>query len=250
MLELDHLSINFNHRSNDTDVLHDLHVNIASPDFVVFLGPSGCGKTSLLRAIAGLISPSKGEIRLDGKKIVGPHQECGLVFQGFSLFPWLTVRENIAFPLNLSHMTEQTKEKLLDHYLQVTYLKNYADLYPINLSGGMQQRTAIARTLASDPKVLLMDEPFSSLDFQIRYQLQRLVTEIYEIQKKTIIFVTHDIEEALLLADKIYVFSQKPTSIKAEIVVPFPRPRDPHLRYNAEFSTLVRKLQEMLIAIH
>lgn len=243
MLELKNISAVYQQDSYSIEVLDDINLTIQTPNFIVFLGPSGSGKSTLLRLIAGLIKPTKGKIIYNNKEVVGPSHERGVVFQGFSLFPWLTVRENIAFPLTLRKIEADDKDNLVDDYLAITGLLEYADLYPISLSGGMQQRTAIARTLINEPQIILMDEPFSSLDFQIRSQLQNFISEIYENQKKTIIFVTHDIEEALLLADKIYVLSSEPARIKAELVVPFHRPRNTYLRYHPEFLKTVRSVQ-------
>lgn len=250
MLKLEHISANYKQDQQIIEVLHDINLTITAPNFIVFLGPSGSGKSTLLRLIAGLSRPTTGRILYQDKEVVGPSHERGVVFQGFSLFPWLTVRENIAFPLKMQRMAPDVKRKIVNNYLEITGLKDYAELYPINLSGGMQQRTAIARTLINDPQILLMDEPFSSLDFQIRSQLQMFISEIYETQKKIIIFVTHDIEEALLLADKIYVLSSEPAQIKAEFTVPFTRPRTPYLRYHAEFLKAVRALQKLFMDEH
>ena len=188
-----------------------------------------------LKILAGLLEPSSGKILLDGKEITAPGKDLGLVFQGFTLFPWLNVWENIAFGLNIRNLKQEEVVKTVNHYLTVTGLKDFAEYFPKDLSGGMQQRVAIARTLANNPKILLMDEPFGALDSQTRSQMQEFLTRLWEAEHKTVVFVTHDVNEAVFLADKVYVFSPQPTEIKKVFNVPFPRPRTHALKRTKEF---------------
>ncbi len=196
------------------------NLSIPHSQFVVFLGPSGCGKTTLMRMIGGLDRPTGGEIRLDGQVVGEPDQRRGMVFQAYSSFPWLTVRENVAFGMKyrLDFSPEQKKRRT-EHYLSLVGLLEFGDAFPNKISGGMRQRVAIARTLAADPDVLLMDEPFGALDAQRREQLQVQLRDIQKTEAKTIVFVTHDVEEAVFLADRIIVFSKRPARIVADIDV-------------------------------
>ncbi|HEY0291397.1 MAG TPA: ABC transporter ATP-binding protein [Hansschlegelia sp.] len=193
---------------------------IARHEFVVFLGPSGCGKTTLMRMVGGLDLPTTGEIRLDGAPVGKPDHRRGMVFQSYSSFPWLTVAQNVAFGLRYrSDLTEQEKAVRAERYLDLVGLYEFSDHYPNQVSGGMRQRIAIARTLAAGSDVLLMDEPFGALDALRREQLQTELRRIQRRDAKTIVFVTHDVEEALFLADRVVVFSKRPTRIVAEIDV-------------------------------
>ncbi len=187
------------------------NLTIQRNEFVVFLGPSGSGKTTLMRMVGGLETPTTGEIRLDGQPIFGPDRDRGMVFQSYSSFPWLTVAENVAFGMKYRlDITPERKEKRLAHYLKLVGLQDFADAYPNKVSGGMRQRIAIARTLAAGSDVLLMDEPFGALDAQRREDLQLELRRIHKADAKTIIFVTHDVDEAVFLADRIIVFSKRP----------------------------------------
>jgi NitT/TauT family transport system ATP-binding protein len=189
-------------------------------EFVVFLGPSGSGKTTLMRMVGGLETPSFGEIRLDGQPIIGPDRDRGMVFQSYSSFPWLTVSQNVAYGMKYRlDMTPEKKKVRLQHYLELVGLADFADAYPNKVSGGMRQRIAIARTLAAGSEVLLMDEPFGALDAQRREGLQLELRRIQRQDAKTIIFVTHDVDEAVFLADRIVVFSKRPARMLQEVDV-------------------------------
>lgn len=189
-------------------------------EFVVFLGPSGSGKTTLMRMVGGLETPSFGEIRLDGQPIIGPDRDRGMVFQSYSSFPWLTVSQNVAYGMKYRlDMTPERKRARLQHYLELVGLADFADAYPNKVSGGMRQRIAIARTLAAGSEVLLMDEPFGALDAQRREGLQLELRRIQRQDAKTIIFVTHDVDEAVFLADRIVVFSKRPARMLQEVDV-------------------------------
>ena len=246
MLKIDNITKTYNNNGQLIEAVNKISLEIKDRRFIAFVGPSGCGKTTLLKIIAGLLEPSAGEVILDGKKILEPSRERGMIFQNFSLFPWLTVRENISFGLNLQNLLEQKKSEIIEHYLSITGLADFANAYPKNLSGGMQQRLAIARTLANNPKVLLMDESFGSLDSQTRSRMQEFLTKLWESDKKTILFVTHDVEEAIFLADEVYLLSQRPAQIKQIFKVPFDRPRLHELKYLQEFFELEKEIAKQL----
>jgi ABC-type nitrate/sulfonate/bicarbonate transport system ATPase subunit len=207
-------------------------LTIAKGEFVVFLGPSGCGKTTLMRMVGGLDRPSSGDIRLEGRPVREPDRRRGMVFQSYSSFPWLTVAQNVAFGLRYRRdLAADEKAKRTRDYLTLVGLADFADAWPSRISGGMRQRVAIARTLAAGPDVLLMDEPFGALDAQTREFLQAQLLEIQEREHKAIIFVTHDVEEAVFLADRIFVFSARPARILDEIRV------DAHLGHERTLET-------------
>ncbi|WOF15452.1 ABC transporter ATP-binding protein [Methanoplanus sp. FWC-SCC4] len=215
--------------------LQDVSLDISDKEFVCLVGPSGCGKTTLLRIIAGLDTPDSGEAALNGEPIKGPDPERGMVFQEYSLFPWRNVTDNIAFGLEMKGMSKAERRKIAEEYLNIVNLESFGKAYPHELSGGMRQRVAIARALANEPKVLLMDEPFGALDAQTRNTMQRELLEIWRKTKKTIIFVTHSVDEAVFLADRIVVFSARPGKIKEIVEVKIPRCRD---RTAPEFAHL------------
>jgi NitT/TauT family transport system ATP-binding protein len=207
-------------RFGDLEVVSPFNLTVERRQFVVFLGPSGCGKTTLMRMVGGLDLPSSGDIRLDGEPTGKPDRERGMVFQSYSSFPWLTVAQNVAFGMKYRlDLTADKKRARLDHYLDLVGLKDFADAYPNKVSGGMRQRIAIARTLAAGSEVMLMDEPFGALDALRREGLQLELRRIQHEDAKTIIFVTHDVDEAVFLADRIIVFSKRPARIVSEIDV-------------------------------
>ncbi len=203
------------------DVSFDVRRNSIS----VLLGPSGCGKSTLLRMIAGLEAPSGGHIRLDGHDVEGPGRERGMVFQAYTSFDWLTVRRNVEFGMKINDVPRTLRKERADHFIDVVGLTKFADAYPTQLSGGMRQRVAIARTLANDPDLLLMDEPFGALDAETRWHMQEMLVEIAERENTTIIMVTHDIEEAIFLADQIVFLSAHPGRLKEEITPSFKQGR-------------------------
>jgi ABC-type nitrate/sulfonate/bicarbonate transport system ATPase subunit len=201
-------------------VIDDVSIDIAEGQFVVFLGPSGCGKTTLMRMVGGLEKATRGEIRLGGERVTGPDRRKGMVFQAYSSFPWLTVYENIRFGLKYRNDVDKgEKTRIARHYMDLVGLSDFADFYVSRISGGMRQRVAIARTLAAGPDVLLMDEPFGALDAQTREFLQYQLLGINRSERKTVIFVTHDVEEAVFLADRIIMFSARPATIIEEVQV-------------------------------
>jgi len=213
-------------------------LRIRNREFATILGPSGCGKSTLLRIVAGLLRPSQGAVALDGQPIAGPGQDRGMVFQSYTLFPWLTVQRNIQFGLELSGLPKGEQERIAQEFVARVGLKGFERAYPKELSGGMKQRVAIARALANNPAVLLLDEPFGALDAQTRALMQELLTEVWEDLHKTILFVTHDVEEALFLSDRVFVMTARPGRIKAEIAVSLPRPRSYELKSTETFLQL------------
>lgn len=243
MLKISNLTKQYALNKNHQLIIDDFSLTANDGEFIALLGPSGCGKSTLLKIIAGLEQSSKGQITLSEKLITKPGKERGMVFQNLGLFPWLSVKQNIEFSLKLHGIN--TKEKL-DYYLKITELEQHADKFPKHLSGGQKQRVAIARTLASDPKVLLMDEPFAALDNQTRNKMQEFLTTVWEQEKKTVLFVTHDASEAIFLADRIIVLSKQPMQIVKELIVPFPRPRRHELKQTWEFFQLKNKIEKLL----
>ncbi len=209
-----------------TVALADINLEIEEKEFICLVGPSGCGKTTLLRIIAGLEKPTSGDVRLDGVPIAGPDPQRGMVFQEYSLFPWKSVIDNIAFGLEMKGLSRQERREIAEEYLDIVNLEQFRDAYPHELSGEMRQRVAIARALANNPRVLLMDEPFGALDAQTRNVMQKELLEIWEETKKTVVFVTHSVDEAVYLADRIVVLSPRPGKIEEVIDVNLPRPRD------------------------
>ena len=232
------------HGGQPVRALEPATLTVADNDFVTILGPSGCGKSTLLRLIAGLDTPTTGKILLDGKPVKGPGPDRGMVFQSYTLFPWLHVADNIAFGLREKGMPVPERERIVAQWLDNIGLRSFARHYPKQLSGGMQQRTAIARALANDPAVLLLDEPFGALDNQTRSLMQELLLGIWERDRKTVIFVTHDIEEAIFLASRVLVMSARPGRIKADLRVDLPHPRHYTIKTSPEFSALKARLTE------
>ena len=225
-----------------TSALEDVTLEIKDKEFVCFIGPSGCGKTTLLRIIAGLDTPTSGEILLDGTKITIPDAKRGMVFQEYSLFPWRTVIDNIAFGPQMQGKTGKESLRIAEKYLELVGLDQFKNSFPYELSGGMRQRVAIARALANDPQVLLMDEPFGALDAQTRNTLQHELLEIWGKKNVTILFVTHSMDEAVFLADRIVVMSARPGKIRDIIDVDLPRPRDRTAPESNELRNHVLKL--------
>ena len=234
-----------------TEVLTPISLDIAEGEIVTFLGPSGCGKTTLMRMVGGLESIEAGEIRLGGELLGPPDRRRGMVFQSYAAFPWLTVRKNIAFGLRYrDDLSAVQKDEITDRYLATVGLTAFADAYTNRISGGMRQRVAIARTLASDPEVLLMDEPFGALDALTREHLQQQLLAINAAEQKTTIFVTHDVEEAILLAHRVVIFSARPARILSVVDVTgrLGSARDHSLRQAPEFQTLRHEIQDVIRA--
>lgn len=207
-------------------------------EFRVILGPSGCGKSTILRMIAGLDRPNTGEVLVNGKHVTGPGSDRGMVFQKYTSFPWLTVAGNIAYGLDLKGTPAAERDQIVAHLIQEVGLSGFEKAYPHTLSGGMQQRLAIARTLAVRPEVILMDEPFGALDAQTRGGMQDLLLKIWDETASTVLFVTHDVEEAIYLADRIYIMSARPGTIIEDLPIPFRRPREGSIKQTREFQEL------------
>jgi ABC-type nitrate/sulfonate/bicarbonate transport system ATPase subunit len=207
-------------------------------EFRVLLGPSGCGKSTLLRMIAGLDKPDSGEILANSQPVHGPSKDRGMVFQKYTSFPWLSVADNVAYGMKINGVPEAQRKETVERLLKSVGLTEFANVYPETLSGGMQQRVAIARTLALRPSVILMDEPFGALDAQTRSDMQQLLLQIWEETACTILFVTHDVEEAIYLADRIFIMSSHPGTIVEDVHVPFDRPRDLALKETSQFHEL------------
>ena len=235
---IDNISISYFNRNKNVYALRDISTTINPGEFVCLLGPSGCGKSSLLNGIAGFVDPSKGQFYLDNKKIMGPSPEMGMVFQQYSLYPWKTVKENIAFGPSINNRGDESPEKIAMNFLEMIGLSKYANHYPNELSGGMQQRVGIARALANYPDVLLMDEPFGALDSQTRIIMQENLLKLWREFKITVVFVTHDIDEAVFLADRILLMSTLPGKIKKDLKIDLPRPRDKETTDSSRFIEL------------
>ncbi|MCL8381277.1 MULTISPECIES: ABC transporter ATP-binding protein [Xanthobacter] len=214
----------------------DLVVNPG--EFVSIIGPSGCGKSTFLNAVAGFLKPTSGTVTVDGEPVKGPSADRGMVFQQYSLFPWKTVRENVEFGLKMRGMGKSERAVAARTLLGLAGLSAFEDHYPDRLSGGMKQRVGIVRALATGPKVLLLDEPFGALDAQTRVIMQQILTNLWQRLGISVLFVTHDIDEAIFLSDRIYVMTARPGTIKAEVTVPLPRPRDAALQLSPEFVQL------------
>lgn len=232
-------------KTTEFEAIKQLDLTVKQGEFLAIVGPSGCGKSTFLDMIAGLAKPSSGEIFIDGKLIKGPALDRGIVMQGYALFPWRTVRKNVEFGLEIKNVPKQDRGQISQKYIEMVGLKNFADRYPHELSGGMKQRVAIARALAYDPEVLLMDEPFAAVDAQTRETLQEELLRIWEQTKKTIVFVTHGIDEAVFLADRVAVMSSHPGTIKDIVTINLPRPRD-GIRSSADFGWIRHKIWELL----
>jgi NitT/TauT family transport system ATP-binding protein len=227
-----------------TRALEPTSLEVGDNDFVTILGPSGCGKSTLLRLVAGLDQPTTGRIVLDGKTISAPGPDRGMVFQSYTLFPWLTVADNIAFGLREKGVPAAARAEIVHAWLARIGLEAFAHHYPHQLSGGMKQRTAIARALANDPAILLLDEPFGALDNQTRGLMQELLLGIWEREQKTVLFVTHDIEEAIFLGSRVVVMTARPGRFKADVAIELPHPRHYTIKTSPEFSDLKARLTE------
>ncbi len=248
VLSIRGVSRRFRSTHGETLALQATDLEVAENDFVTILGPSGCGKSTLLRIIAGLDTPTSGEVLQDGKRIEGPGPDRGMVFQSYTLFPWLTVRENVCFGLRERGLPRQQQLEIARDFIGKVGLAGFEQHYPKQLSGGMQQRTALARALANQPRVLLMDEPFGALDHQTRELMQELLLGIWEAERKTVLFVTHDIDEAVFMANRVVVMSARPGRIKLDRAVALPHPRHYSIKTSPGFAELKAELTEQVRA--
>jgi NitT/TauT family transport system ATP-binding protein len=228
MLKLSQLSKTYGSGPTATKAVGDLTFEVGANEFVCIVGPSGCGKTTVLKIMAGLLAPTSGTVELDGREVTEPPEKMALVFQDYSrsLYPWMKVADNVAFPLKRRKLAKAQRAKIVDESLGAVGLSGFEDKYPWQLSGGMQQRVAIARGLAYQPEILLMDEPFGALDAQTRQDLEDLVLRVRADYGVTILFVTHDIDESVYLADRVLILAPRPTFVEEELDVPLPQPRD------------------------
>ena len=243
ILELDNLNKQF---GPDLTILKDISLGIHRREFLTVIGPSGCGKSTLARILAGLETITGGTATIDGAPIVGPGPDRGMVFQKYTLFPWLTVKQNVMFGLTAQGATKGHAEGEAREWIEAIGLPKFTDHYPHQLSGGMQQRVAIARSLATRPKVLLMDEPFGALDAQTRQRMQQHLIDIWQNIDVTVVFITHDLDEAIYLADRILVLKPNPGEIQSLIDVPLPRPRLPEHLESSEFQDMKQELSGLI----
>jgi len=246
VLEIEKLGRQFAGEHGPVTALRDISLKVHRREFVCVIGPSGCGKSTLIRIVAGLDDPTSGRMLVDGKETSGPCPERGMVFQGYTLFPWLTVKKNVMFGLEMAGRPGSEAEGEARQWIDLVGLSKFADTYPHQLSGGMKQRVAIARALAPNPRVLLMDEPFGALDAQTRAQMQSHLLEIWRNVDVTILFITHDLDEAIFLADRIIVLKANPGEIQEIIEVPVPRPRSLDQLQSPEFQATRRRLDELI----
>ena len=245
-LKVEDLSKKFNTPEGEILALNKINFQIHRREFITVIGPSGCGKTTLIRILAGLDFPTSGNVLLEGKKMEGPGAERGMVFQDYTLFPWLSVKKNVMFGLEIKGLGSLKAEAEAMEWLEIVGLAKFAEAYPEQLSGGMKQRVAIARSLANRPEILFLDEPFGALDAQTRSSMQAYLLKIWQNVDVTIFFVTHDLDEAVYLSDRILVLRANPGEIDELIEVPVPRPRDPGQFLTPEFLATKKRLEELI----
>jgi len=248
--QFEHVSLAFDTPKGKLQIVDDVNYAIDDGDFIAVIGPSGCGKTTMMNMLAGFQKPTSGRVLFDGAPVQGPGPERGVIFQEYGVFPWLTVRQNIAFGLTLhaNRVAAAEREAICDHYLSLMGLSDFANSFPKHLSGGMRQRLAIARAYAVRPQFLLMDEPFGALDAQTRANMQNLLLQVLAAEGKTVMLITHSVEEAIYLASRIVVVTARPARIKEIIEVPFPYPRDESIHERAEFGQLRSYIRELVMS--
>jgi len=246
ILEAIHLSKEYTTRHGSLSAIEDVSFEVAEGEFLCIVGPSGCGKTTLLRLLAGLELPDQGQVRLHGQPVVGPRQEIGFVFQKANLMPWRTVMDNVLLPLQIDHLPPAEAEGRASQALELVGLTEFAANYPRELSGGMEQRVAIARALAHEPEILLLDEPFGALDALTRERLNQELLRVWGISRKTVVMVTHDIREAVFLAGRVLVLSQRPGRVAAIVPITLPHPRPLSIFYSEAFSALAYEVRQAI----
>jgi NitT/TauT family transport system ATP-binding protein len=246
ILEAIRLSKQFATRQGHLMAIEDVSFGVTPGEFLCVVGPSGCGKTTLLRLLSGLLLPDQGLVRLHGHPLPGPSREIGLVFQNANLMPWRTVLDNVLLPLQVQRMPPAEAERRAAHALELVGLMEFAHSYPRELSGGMAQRVAIARALAHEPQILLLDEPFGALDALTRERLNQELLRVWDASRKTAVMVTHDIREAVFLADRVLVLSQRPARVAAIVPITLPRPRSLSLSYSEAFSALAYEVRQAI----
>jgi NitT/TauT family transport system ATP-binding protein len=240
------LNIRFRVKDSEIEAVRSASVHVRPGEFVSLIGPSGCGKSTLLNAVAGFLKPNGGQVLLDGQPITGPGSDRGVVFQQYSLFPWMTVRKNVEFGLKMKGVSRNECQTQARTLLGLAGLLSFENHYPDQLSGGMKQRVGIVRALATSPQVLLMDEPFGALDSQTRVVMQEILTNMWQRLRISVLFITHDIDEAVFLSDRVYVMTARPGRIKAELTVPLPRPRTSEMTATPEFAAMVREIKGLI----
>ena len=245
-LQAQSVSKRFERSGKQVLAIDNFSLTIEEGEFVSIVGPSGCGKSTFLHMVGGFEPIAEGSISVAGRPVSAPGPDRGMLFQDYALFPWRTVLGNVGWSLEVAGMGKREREERAEYYLDMVGLSSFRDAYPSELSGGMQQRIALARVLAFEPAMLLMDEPFGALDAQTREIMQEELTTIWQRHKRTVLFVTHDIEEAVYLSDRVIVFSARPGRLKADITIDLPRPRKPEIRKSAEFQALRNRIWDML----
>jgi len=248
-VRFDHVSLEFPTPNGKLRVVDDVSYDIREGEFVAVIGPSGCGKTTMMNMLAGFVTPTSGAVLLDGKPVAGPGPERGVIFQEYGVFPWLTVQDNIAFGLRLraNRVSEGETRAICERYMRLMGLADFRDAYPKTLSGGMRQRLALARAYAVKPEFLLMDEPFGALDAQTRSNMQNLVLEVLASEGKTVMLITHSVEEAIYLASRVVIVTARPARVREIIEVPFAYPRDESLHEQAAFGQLRSHIREAVM---
>lgn len=248
-ISFENVALEFPGANNAIRVVDNVSYEIGNGEFVSIIGPSGCGKTTMMNMVAGFLHPTSGSVKVDGKQVQGPGPDRGVIFQEYGVFPWLTVRENIAFGLTLAANKTSAAERneICDRYMKLMGLGDFADAYPKMLSGGMRQRLAIARAYAVKPQFLLMDEPFGALDAQTRAHMQDILLQALQTENKTVMLITHSVEEAVYMSSRIVVMTARPTRIREIIEVPFPYPRDPSLHEDPLFGQLRSHVRNLVM---
>ncbi len=239
-LSLKNLQKTFGDGDQIVEVFHDISLDIRKNEFMCIIGPSGCGKTTLIRIIAGLLEPSKGEVFINGAKSAGPSSGKGVVFQADAVFPWMDVKKNVGFGLRVQKIPAARQKEIIARYIDLVGLKGFENYLPKQLSGGMRKRVDLARVYASNPAVMLMDEPFGALDAQTKSKMQEELLRIWEQERKTVLFITHDIDEAIFLSNRVAILSERPSVIKYVIDVDLPRPRTETMKMSEEFQKIKR----------
>ena len=247
VLVADEITVTFQGQQNSLEALESVSLHVGAGEFLCIVGPSGCGKSTLLRVLGGLVKPTNGKVYIRGELLTAPRRQIGFVFQKANLMPWRTVLRNVTLPLEIKGLKAEEAGQQAGELLKLVGLEGFEDAYPHELSGGMEQRVAIARALIHDPAILLLDEPFGSLDALTRERMNLELLRIWEARRKTVVMVTHSIQEAIFLADRILVMSSRPGRIEATVPVPLPRPRGLEMLYGDEFGALSRQVRR---AIH
>jgi NitT/TauT family transport system ATP-binding protein len=245
-IQINNVSVRFGTPGAITEATKQISLDVQPGEFVSIIGPSGCGKSTLLNIVAGFLKPTEGTVLIDGEPITGPSAERGVVFQQYSLFPWMSVRKNVEFGLKMKGVSLNQRENAARSLLGMAGLLPFENHYPDQLSGGMKQRVGIVRALATSPRVMLMDEPFGALDSQTRTVMQEILTNMWQQLQLSVLFITHDIEEAIFLSEKVYVMTARPGRIKAVIDVPLPRPRTHEMISSPTFISLVTQLKALI----